>query len=476
MNFLIGNREVGDGQPCFVIAEIGINFNGSLETAKKLIDAAVEAGCDAAKFQAFTADGMYPTTAGELDWEDGEKKYSYSIHDNVKKFELPQSWVPELKKYCDEKGIIFFASICDEEQADYYDSIGVEVFKTTSYAVTHLPLIEHIAKKGKPIIISTGGVGMEEVRDAYNTARKYTDKIMLLHCVIKYGAALDTVNMNVLDTFREEFPDAVIGYSDHTYDAVETPVAAVYKGAKVIEKHITLDRKMEGPDHFFALEPAMLQEMVKCIRDTEGKMQRGEEVTVNPVILGSSEKKMQETEEYLRKFAFRTIISATDIQEGDVITKESVKVLRPGKLERGLEPKELDTVTNGTYSATETIPAGTAITWEQITQRRKKMIINNKELDEAPYIIAEIAAAHCGEMEKLKTIIKGCVNAGVHAVKFQMFDVDYFVSVFHPNYPNNKKNQFSTEQWEEVFAYTKQFDVDIWADVFDEGRETCPWI
>ncbi|PIN73335.1 hypothetical protein COV20_03835 [Candidatus Woesearchaeota archaeon CG10_big_fil_rev_8_21_14_0_10_45_16] len=468
MKFSIAGREIGDDCPCFTIAEIGINFNGSLDTAKRLIDAAVAAGCDAAKFQAFSADNIYPKTAGTLDWEDNEKKYSYSIHENVKKFELPKSWVPELKRYCDEKRIIFFSSICDEEQADYYDSLGVPLFKTTSYAVTHLPLIEYIAKKGKPIIISTGGSDLQEVKEAYEAARKYNGKIILLHCVIKYGAALDTINMNVLDTLKTEFPDAVIGYSDHTYEAVDTPVAAVYKGAKVVEKHITLDRKMPGPDHFFALEPAMLKEMVTAIKDTERKMNEGKPISINPIILGSGEKKMQSNEEYLRKFAFRTIITSKAISKGETINLDNVKVLRPGKLEKGLEPKELPKITDGSYKTKDNLAEGTVITWKNI--EGGKMNINNKELQQdKAYIIAEIASAHCGDINKLKQIIKSCVDSGVDAVKFQMFDVDYFVSVFHPNYPNNKKNQFSKETWEEIFSYTKQFNVDVWADVFDEG-------
>src|SRR3989344_5557317 len=163
----IESKHIGKDHPCFIIAEAGINFNGSLELAKKLIDMAADAGCDAVKFQAFTADNLYPKTAGELDWEDNKGKYSYSIHENVKKFELPKEWVTTLKQYCAEKNILFFSSICDEEQADFYDKLGTPMFKTTSYAITHFPLIDHLAKKGKPIIMSTGGATLEEIREAY---------------------------------------------------------------------------------------------------------------------------------------------------------------------------------------------------------------------------------------------------------------------------------------------------------------------
>lgn len=470
MPIRVGNRDIGDNSPCFIIAEIGINFNGSLEIAKKLIDTAVETGCDAAKFQAFTADNLYPKTAGELDWEDDNGKYSYSIHENVKKFELPKEWVTTLKQYCAEKDIIFFSSICDEEQADFYDQLGTPIFKTTSYAITHLPLIEHLAKKEKPIIISTGGATLEEIREAYQTAKKYTDKIILLHCVIKYPAPLADINMNVIETLRKEFPNAVIGYSDHTAEVIDAPLAAIAKGAKVIEKHITLDKKMEGPDHFFALDPQDLKEMVKAVRNAEEKVKRGEKVELNSLVLGSPEKKITPSEEYLRNFAYQTIITSAAIKKGDVINKNNIKVLRPGKLGRKLEPKEYPRLTNGLHKAIKDIPEGSLIGWKDVEEVKKALIINGKEIPENYcYTIAEIASAHCGKMEKLKKIVEECAKSGVDAVKFQIFNVDYFVSTFHPNYPNNKKNQFGRKQWKEIFEFTQQFKIDIWADVFDEG-------
>ena len=470
MQIKVGNRVLGDNSPCFIIAEIGINFNGSLELAKKLIDTAVEAGCDAAKFQAFTADNLYPKTAGELDWEDDQGKYSYSIHENVKKFELPKEWVTTLKQYCAEKGIIFFSSICDEEQADFYDKLGTPIFKTTSYAITHLPLIEHLAKKGKPLIISTGGATLEEIKEAYQSAKKYTDKIILLHCIIKYPAPLADINMKALETLQKEFPDAIIGYSDHTAEVVDAPLAAVVKGAKVIEKHITLDKKMQGPDHFFALNPVELKEMVNSVRTAEEKIKRGEKVEVNPLVLGSPEKKITPSEEYLRNFAYQTIITSAPIKKGEIMSKNNLKVLRPGKLGRKLEPKEYPKLTSGFYKATKDLPEGSLLDWNEVEQTKNALIINGKEIPENYcYTIAEIASAHCGSMEKLKHIVKSSVEAGVDAVKFQIFNVDYFVSTFHPNYPNNKKNQFSKEQWKEIFEFAQQFKVDIWADVFDEG-------
>lgn len=372
MHIKVGNRVISKDSPCFIIAECGINFNGSLELAKKLIDTAVEAGCDAAKFQAFTAENMYPKNAGELDREDNynDKKYSFSIYDAVKSFELPKSWVPILQQYCNEKGIVFFSSICDEEQADYYDEVGVPIFKTTSYAITHLPLIEHLAKKRKPIIMSTGGASIEEIREAYDLVRKYTKNIILLHCFIKYPAPLNEINMNVVETMQKEFPEAIIGYSDHTAEPLDAPVAAIFKGAKVIEKHITLDKKMEGPDHFFAVDPTELKEMVSAIRDAEQKIRQGEAVKVNPAVLGSHGKKLSAEEEYLRQFAYQTIITSAPLKKGDIINRNNVKVLRPGKLGQKLKPKEYPKMISGSYRAAKEIPVGALIGWEDVEQEK----------------------------------------------------------------------------------------------------------
>ncbi len=366
----VAGRNIGGNNPCFIIAEIGINHNGSMEIAKKLIDSAVKAGCDAVKFQAFKAKTLYPKTAGKLDWQDGKKKYSYDIYSNVESFEMPYEWVPELQEYCTKKGIIFFSSVCDEKSADYFSKFNVPLFKTTSYAITHLPLLEHIAKKKIPIIISTGGATMEEIRLAYDTVKKYHDKIIILHCIIKYPAPLSTINMNVLDTLRKEFPRAVIGYSDHSAEPADAPVAAICKGAKVIEKHITLDKKMKGPDHFFALEPDELKEMVSAVRKAEKKLKDGLSLDVNKMVLGSSEKKVDDSEKYLRSFAYQCIFAKKDIKKGTILTREALSVLRPGKKERGLEPKELSRITDGNYAASKDISPEDPITWKSIAKKR----------------------------------------------------------------------------------------------------------
>lgn len=370
---IVGNRKIGEGNPCFIIAEIGINHNGSMDIAKRLIDSAVDAGCDAVKFQAFKAKTLYPKTAGKLDWIDKDgNKYSYNIYENVESFEMPYEWVPELMRYCKQKNIIFFSSICDEESADYFEKQKISLVKTTSYAITHLPLIQHLAKKKIPLIISTGGASIEEIKRAYETVLKYHDSMIILHCVIKYPAPLDMINMNVLDTLRKEFSRAVIGYSDHSAEPGDAPVAAIYKGAKVIEKHITLDKKMKGPDHFFALEPDELKKMVKDVRNAEDNIKKRKKFYVDKKILGSKDKKIHKTEKYLKDFAYQCIFAKKNIKKGGIIKKEDLIILRPGKKERGLEPKDLNKITDNAYFASRYIKSEDAITWNNISKSSMK--------------------------------------------------------------------------------------------------------
>ena len=340
MKIKIENRIIGEDYPCFIISEVGINHNGDINIAKKMIDVSVESGCDAVKLQTFKTEEMYPKSAGKLDWNDNKGEYSYDIFENVKKFEYPLEWIDELKEYCKNKGIIFFSSVCDEKSVDLLYKKGIKLLKTTSYAITHLPLIEYIAKKGVPIIISTGGSTLEEIKEAYETAKKFNNQIIILHCVIKYPTPLENVNMNVIGTLKKEFPEAVIGYSDHTENPVKAPIAAIVKGAKVIEKHLTLDKKMKGPDHFFALEPEELKKMVSAIRETEKKMKKGEKVDIDKMILGSEKKETQDIERYLREFAYRTIFTKKEIKKDELFTKDNLAILRCGKRKKGLDPKE----------------------------------------------------------------------------------------------------------------------------------------
>lgn len=358
----IGKKKIGAGSPCFIIAEIGINFDGEYEKAVKLIDSAYMAGCDAVKFQLFKSERMYVATAGKYKTSQGKTE---NIIDIVKKGELPEAWILKLKKYANNKGLEFFATACDEQSADILQKYNVPAYKIASYEITHIPLLRHIAKKQKPVIFSCGGADLKEVCEALDVFRQEKNKnIALLHCVAQYGAPLENLNLNIITALKHAFPEIVIGYSDHSKDAVSAPVAAVKLGAKIIEKHITLDKNSKGPDHSFALEPFDLKKMVQAIRQAEQDIKDGKEIKINPALLGSSARKTYENEKD-RGFAYRCVFAKKDIKKGQVFSKSNIAVLRPGQAKRGLEPKYYEVLVKG-RKATRNIKKDTSLGWDDI--------------------------------------------------------------------------------------------------------------
>lgn len=318
----IGERWVGNGEPCFIIAEAGSNHDGRLEQARRLIDVAASAGADAVKFQIFRANRLYPRSAGVS----GYLKITKPIYDIIAEMEMPYEWLPELAACCREKGILFLASVFDEESADQLDA-HVEAFKIASYEMTHLPLIRHIAKKGKPVIISTGTANLDEVTETVKEFRGTgNDDLILMQCTAAYPAPLETLNLRAIATLRSTF-GAPVGLSDHSRDPVVGPLAAMALGANLIEKHFTLSNELPGPDHRFALESAELKLMIQKVRETEKA-------------LGSGEKVVQPVEAELRGFARRSIFAVKDIAAGEELTRDNIAVLRCGKLPAGLHPKD----------------------------------------------------------------------------------------------------------------------------------------
>ena len=312
-NIKIGNKVVGEGDPTFIIAEAGSNHDGKLEQAKRLIDIAAEAGADAIKFQAFKADKIF------------NKIKNKDIVDKLKNLELREDWYKELSDYAHKKKLIFIASAFDEESADLLDKLGIAAYKVASYELTHIPLLEHIAKKNKPVIISTGMATESEVREAveciYSTGNK---QVIILHCVSQYPAEPENINLKSLLALKRIF-ECPIGFSDHTA-MIYAPIAAVALGATVIEKHFTLDKSLPGHDHAYALEPDELNQMVTGIREVE-KM------------LGAEEIKPAECEINEREWR-RAIYAACDIPEGTIITKDMLIIVRPSP-EESLAPKYL---------------------------------------------------------------------------------------------------------------------------------------
>lgn len=349
----------------FVIAEIGINHNGSLENALKMIDAAVDAGCSAVKVQLFTAKNLYPKTAGRIDWRDSVKKYSYDIFEAVKSFELPLNWIDRLRAYSNNAGIEFISSVFDEEGMLALLKKGLKKLKLSSYTITNLPLIEAAAKTKLPIIMSTGGATLGEVEAAINVIKQYHNNISLLHCSIKYPTALKDCNMGVLDTFKFAFPNIDRGYSDHTIEVSDAAVQSIYLGGSVFEKHITLDKNMKGPDHFFALEPFELKKMISDIIDAEIQYANNK-MKIDPAIYGSSEKHTYKHEKYLRDFAYMTLFSRKAIKKGTLIAPDNIAILRSGKKESGLSPMYLKLFQEHKIIARRDIQIEESLNWDAI--------------------------------------------------------------------------------------------------------------
>lgn len=319
----IGERWIGAGHPCYVIAEAGSNHNGSYEQALALIDVAVEAGCDAVKFQVFSADQLYAPEAGRSDYLGDER----SIYDIIRAMELPAEWLPKLADYCKKAGIEFLCSAFDEAAVDLVDPYVV-AWKNASYELTHLPLLRHMLGKGKPVLASTGTATLDEVGEVIGHLRRDLGDqplpLVLLQCTASYPAPLGSAHAKVVATLREAF-GVWSGLSDHTGESWPAAVAAVAQGAVVIEKHYTLSRRLPGPDHRFALEPHQLAEMVRAIRQVEAA-------------LGSGAKGVDPVEQELRHFARRSVFSTRAMAAGHVVEAGDLRVLRRGKLPAGLEP------------------------------------------------------------------------------------------------------------------------------------------
>lgn len=344
--FKIGDRSVGPDEPTFVIAEAGSNHNGELDLAKQLIDVAANAGADAVKFQTFRSEDMYVEDSGEVEYLDDDR----SIYDILESMEMPYEWIPELYDYCCEQGIYFMSTPFDERSAEELAEY-VPAWKVASYTSSHHPFLRHLAETDKPIIMSTGAHELEEVRESVEVLESSgADELALLQCIATYPTPIENINVKVVEALTEEF-GVPAGLSDHTLDPVTAPMTAVALGASVVEKHFTLDKTMDGPDHEFALEPDELDQMVSAIRDTEAA-------------LGTGEKHVLDIEGELYEKARRAIHAIADIEAGEEFTEENVKVLRPGEREAGLHPKFYDEI-HGT-TAVRNVQKGKGIQWDDI--------------------------------------------------------------------------------------------------------------
>jgi len=349
MEFKIQNKMVGDGSPVFFIAEAGVNHNGSIKLGKKLIDVAFAAGVDAVKFQTFKTEKIISKNAPKSTYHiettgDDDDQTWFEL---LKTQEMSREMHLELIEHCRQMGIIFLSTPYDEESADLLEELDVPAFKIASTDTSNIPLLSYIAAKGRPMILSTAMATMDEVECAVKAVREQgLEDIAVLQCTGNYPARLSDSNLLVIDTYKEKLK-CIIGYSDHTPDLIN-PVAATAMGAKVYEKHFTLDKTLPGPDHRMSLEPEELIQTVKIIRNTEAA-------------LGRAEKKVLESEKENRYKLRKSIVANTNINQYEIIQKEMVAIKRPGN---GIQPASLKSIIG--MKAKINIPSGTVLTSEML--------------------------------------------------------------------------------------------------------------
>jgi N,N'-diacetyllegionaminate synthase len=313
----------------FIIAEAGVNHNGDINIAKQLIDAAKIAGADAVKFQTFKAEKVISVNAPKAAYQKAVTGESESQLEMVKKLELDYDTHLNLMAYCREKKILFLSTPFDLDSIDLLNKLELPLFKIPSGEITNLPFLRKIGNLGKPIIFSTGMCSLGEIEDALNIleeAGTKRDNITVLHCTTQYPTPYKDVNLSAMTTIQNAFKINT-GYSDHTL-GIEIPIAAAALGAKVIEKHFTMDKAMEGPDHKASLEPDELLAMIKSIRNIE-------------LAMGDGIKRIQKSEKDNLLIARKSIVASQDIKKGELFTVDNLTVKRPGG---GISPMQWDDV------------------------------------------------------------------------------------------------------------------------------------
>ena len=347
MQLEIGGRWIGPGAPCFVIAEAGVNHNGDLQLARRMVDAAADAGADAVKFQTFRAECLAAPGAPQAEYQRRATGRSQSQLEMLRQLELSARDHAALRDHCRRRGILFLSSPFDEPSADLLAELDVELFKLPSGELTNLEFIGYVARQGRPLIVSTGMASLGEVEAAVDVlAREAVAGYALLHCVSSYPAEPADVNLRAMHTLRTAF-GCPVGFSDHTL-GTEVALAAVALGACVLEKHFTLDRALPGPDHQASLEVPQLGQLVRGVRRVEAA-------------LGSGGKRPAAGERDTAAVARKSLVAAHDIPAGTRLTRTMLVLRRPGTgLPPAMGPYLLDRI------ARRHIPAGTLVQLEDV--------------------------------------------------------------------------------------------------------------
>ena len=346
--FMISGRTVGAGQPVFIIAEAGVNHNGDMKLAKKLIDAASDAGADAVKFQTFTPEELVSESAPQAEYQVANTGKKESQIDMLKGLVLPHKEHSALKKYAEEKGLVFLSTPFSALDADFLETLDIAAYKIPSGELNNLPFLAHIAKKRKPVILSTGMGTLEEVREALGVLKENgATEVAVFHCTSEYPTPPADINLRAMQTLASEF-GLPTGLSDHS-EGISVAIAATALGACILEKHFTLDRNLSGPDHKASLEPSELKEMIRCIRTVEQS-------------LGSPEKKPTAGELDTASVARKSVVARRDIADGTCIAFEDIYIVRPGT---GIQPKHFDEVVGKTTK--QKISLGMPLQWSMLS-------------------------------------------------------------------------------------------------------------
>lgn len=338
--------DINNLEKTFIIAEIGINHDGSLKKLKKMVDVANKCGTDAVKLQVMTG---YDLVAGNIEFTfgKGDKRYTEDLAELFYKRRIKEEWLSEIYKYCKDVGIVCFATPFSKKTVDFLEEVDNPIYKLSSGDITHLPLIDYISKKGKAMIVSTGKSTLADVDDAVRTIRDNDhENFALLHCVSSYPTPYEELNLRVMDTLKNAF-QCQIGFSDHSEGYISS-VAAVCMGAKIIEKHFTLDKNDYGPDHWFSLDPKELKDLVDNIRIVEKTF-------------GSPIKYVPEIEKAVHYRASRSIVASRNILKGEKFTEGNLTFKRPGV---GIRPKYIDKILG--RKSDKDFKEDEALTWDDL--------------------------------------------------------------------------------------------------------------
>jgi N-acetylneuraminate synthase/N,N'-diacetyllegionaminate synthase len=347
--FTLSGRTLGSGEPVFVIAEAGVNHNGDIALARRLVDAAAECGADAVKFQTFNVDALLTREAPKAGYQVETTGGEESQREMLARLELGADRLAELRDRAAKHGLVFFSAPFDEASADVLETLDVALFKVPSGEITNLPLLRHVAAKSRPIIVSTGMASLDEVEQALAAIRAAGDPpVAVLHCLSAYPAPAGEVNLRAMDSLAARF-GCPVGFSDHTL-GIEVAVAAVARGATIIEKHLTLDKSLPGPDHRASLDPAEFSAMVKAIRVVESA-------------LGDGVKRAMPSELDTLRVARKSLVAARALKAGERVAAGDLLSKRPGT---GISPADLPRIVG--LRLTRDIAADELIPWEALAR------------------------------------------------------------------------------------------------------------